>query len=59
VFASADQSIISRVEYRRGWSDQPYFQVGQTLNDSKHQKLLVAGFVFVVKPGMLDFRGKA
>jgi len=52
-----NESVITRLEYRRDWSDQPYFQVGQIPNASKHQNMLTAGFVFVVKPGMLDFSG--
>lgn len=53
-----NESIISRLEYRKDWSDQPFFQVGQTPGLSKHQNMLVAGFVFVVRPGMFDFGGK-
>ncbi len=53
-----NESIISRLEYRKDWSDQPFFQVGQVPGLSKHQNMLVAGFTFVVKPGMFDFGGK-
>lgn len=54
-----NESFISRVEYRKDWSDQPYFQVGQTPGLSKHQNLFMAGLVVVLKPGLLDFGTKS
>ncbi len=53
-----NDSFITRLEYRRDWSDQPYFQVGQIPGSSKHQNMLVAGVMVVVKPGMFNFGGK-
>jgi hypothetical protein len=50
-----NESLITRLEYRKDWSTQPYFQVGQVPYASKHQTMIVAGLMFVVKPGMLKF----
>jgi hypothetical protein len=54
-----NESFISRVEYRKDWSDMPYFQVGQDPFTSKHQTLFVASMIVVLKPGLFDFGGKA
>lgn len=53
-----NDSFISRLEYRKDWSDRPFFQVGPNPGLSKHQSMLVAGVMMVVKPGMFDFGGK-
>jgi hypothetical protein len=50
-----NESLITRLEYRKDWSTQPFFQVGQTPYASKRQTMIVAGLMFVVKPGMLKF----
>lgn len=50
-----NDSFIARLEYRRDWSDQPFFQVGQVPGASKHQTMITAGFMMVLKPGMFSF----
>lgn len=52
-----NDSFITRLEYRKDWSDQPYFQVGPNPGLSKHQNMLVAGVMVVFKPGMFNFGG--
>lgn len=51
-----NDSFISRLEYRRDWCDQPYFQSGASPGAVHHQNMLVAGVMMVVRPGMFDFR---
>jgi len=53
-----NESFITKLEWRRDWSDQPFFQVGQIPGKSKHQNMLVAGFTVVLKPGIFSFGGK-
>lgn len=50
-----NESFITRLEWRRDWSNQPYFEVGTTPNARNHQTLLTAGVVVVFKPGMFTF----
>jgi hypothetical protein len=50
-----NDNIITRLEYRRDWSDQPFFQVGPLAAHSKHQTMLTAGFIFVLNPGLFKF----
>jgi hypothetical protein len=52
-----NESFISKAEYRKDWSDQPYFQVGQTPAMSKHQNLFIVSMIMVMKPGMFNFGG--
>jgi hypothetical protein len=50
-----NDSIISKLEYRRDWCDQPYFQHGPDPFMRSHQNLVMASFIFVLRPGWLDF----
>ncbi len=52
-------SFITRLEWRRDWSNQPYFEVGATPNARHRQTLLTAGVIVVFKPGMFNFGGEA
>jgi hypothetical protein len=51
-----NDSFIWRFEYRRDWSDKPYYADGPISFAKKNQNLLMAGFMWVVKPGM--FKGQ-
>jgi len=42
--------LLSRLEYRRDWSDQPFFEKGATLGGSKTQTTLLAGLVAYFGP---------
>lgn len=44
------QGLLSRIEYRRDWSDQSFFDRGNTLGSSKSQDTLLAGFTVVFGP---------
>lgn len=52
-----NDSFISRAEFRKDWSNQPYFQVGQDPGKSKHQNLFILSMIMVMKPGMFNFGG--
>lgn len=52
-----NESFISKAEYRKDWSDQPFFQVGQDAGRSKHQTLFIVSMMMVMKPGMFSFAG--
>ena len=41
--------LITRAEYRRDWSDQPFFDRGATLATSKDQNTFLVAWVFVVR----------
>ena len=56
--AKINESFLTRVEWRRDMSDQPFFQVGPGLDPSKHQTLLMASFIVVLKPGLFNFGGR-
>ncbi|MCS6952493.1 MAG: porin [Bryobacterales bacterium] len=44
------QGVLTRLEYRRDWSDQPFFDRGVTPGAFKHQDTLLAGFVAYFGP---------
>ncbi len=44
------EGLLSRVEYRRDWSDQPFFDRGATPAASTSQTTLLAGFVAYFGP---------
>jgi hypothetical protein len=44
------QGVLTRLEYRRDWSDQPFFDRGATPGAFKHQNTLLAGFVAYFGP---------
>ncbi|HXG34069.1 MAG TPA: porin [Bryobacteraceae bacterium] len=44
------QGVLTRLEYRRDWSDQPFFDRGATPGVFKHQNTLLAGFVAYFGP---------
>lgn len=44
------QGLLSRLEYRRDWSDEPFFNRGGTPASSKSQTTLLAGFVVYFGP---------
>lgn len=48
-------NLISRLEFRRDWSSQPFFQhqAGPAL--ARRQTMLVAGVMIVLSPRLLDF----
>lgn len=58
--AKLNESFITRVEYRKDWSNQPYFVHDPTSDlRFKDQQLFMVSFMFVAKPGMFDFgKGK-
>jgi hypothetical protein len=50
--------LISRLELRKDWSSQPFFQASPEGRLRRHQMMLVAGLMVVFKPGMLNFGGR-
>lgn len=44
------RGLLSRFEYRRDWSDRPFFERGVTPGGSKNQSTLLAGFVAYFGP---------
>jgi hypothetical protein len=50
-----NESVISKLEYRKDWSNQPYFDRGPDAMARRHQNLLMASFIFVLRPGWLNF----
>ena len=44
------EGLLTRLEYRRDWSDQSFFDRGNTLGSSKSQDTLLAGFTVVFGP---------
>lgn len=44
------EGLISRFEYRRDWSDQRFFDRGNTPASSKSQDTLLAGFTVFFGP---------
>ena len=44
------EGLLSRLEYRRDWSDQQFFDRGNTPGSSKSQDTLAAGFVVFFGP---------
>ena len=44
------EGLLSRLEYRRDWSDQPFFERGVTPGGSKNQTTLLVGFVAYFGP---------
>lgn len=51
--------LISRLELRRDWADRPFFETGANGQLRRHQMMLVAGVMVVLKPGLLRFAGGA
>lgn len=44
------QGVLTRLEYRRDWSDRPFFDRGMTPGSFHHQDTLLAGFVAYFGP---------
>jgi hypothetical protein len=44
------EGFLTRLEYRRDWSDQPFFDRGNTPGSHKNQDTLLAGFVVYFGP---------
>jgi len=49
--------LISRLEFRKDWSRHPWFEQGPGEGLRRHQMMLVAGIMVVLKPGLLTFPG--
>ncbi|MGA2742187.1 MAG: outer membrane beta-barrel protein [Bryobacteraceae bacterium] len=45
-------SFIARLEWRRDWSNKPFFQNGSTPQAVDHQSMITLGLVALVRPGM-------
>jgi hypothetical protein len=41
--------LITRAEYRRDWSDQPFFDRGATLGASQEQNTFLLAWIFVIR----------
>ncbi len=52
-----NDNLISRLEFRKDWSSQPFFQRESTPALGRHQSMLVAGVMIVLTPRLLDFTG--
>ena len=44
------EGLLGRLEYRRDWSDQPFFDRGASLATHKNQDTLLVGFVAYFGP---------
>ena len=44
------EGLLARLEYRRDWSDQPFFDRGNGLGNSKNQTTVVLGIVAFFGP---------
>jgi hypothetical protein len=49
-----NDSLIARLEWRRDWSDKPFFQSGGAPLALDHQSMLTLGVVLLFKPGMFQ-----
>lgn len=51
-----NESFITKLEYRKDWTNQPYF-VRDPASDARfrNQQLVMASIIVVAKPGMFDF----
>jgi len=52
-----NDNLISRLEFRKDWSSQPFFSRESTPALARHQTMLVAGVMIVLTPRLLDFTG--
>lgn len=52
-----NDNLISRLEFRKDWSSQPFFQRQSTAELARRQTMLVAGVMIVLTPRLLDFTG--
>ncbi|MCX7604736.1 MAG: porin, partial [Bryobacteraceae bacterium] len=50
--------LISRLELRKDWSDRPIFEAGPAGRLRRHQMMLVAGVMIVIKPGLTALPGR-
>jgi hypothetical protein len=50
-----NESVISRLEFRKDWSNQPFFNRGPDARACRRQTLLMAGFIVILRPGWLHF----
>ncbi len=50
-----NDNLISRLEFRKDWSREPFFQRGPASLMTRHQTMLVAGVMIIVSPRLLDF----
>lgn len=57
--AKLNESFLTRLEYRKDWSNSPYF-IRDPASDArfKDQQLFMVSFIMVVKPGMFQFGEK-
>jgi len=53
-----NNSFIGRLEWRRDWSDKPFFQSGPTPQALDRQSMLTLGLVVLVQPGMFKSAGE-
>jgi len=51
--------LLSRLELRKDWSSQPFFQASPEGRLRRHRMMLVAGRMIVFRPGMLNFPGRS
>lgn len=51
--------LISRLELRRDWASRPFFETGPHGTPSRHQLMLVAGLMIVIKPGLFAVPGRS
>jgi hypothetical protein len=50
-----NDNLISRIEFRKDWSREPFFTRGPSAWMANHQTMLVAGVMIVLNPRLLDF----
>ena len=50
-----NDNLISRLEFRKDWSREPFFQRGPAMAMARHQTMLVGGVMIVLNPRLLDF----
>lgn len=54
-----NNNLISRLEFRKDWSSEPFFRRENSPFPARHQTMLVAGVMIVLTPRLFDFTGAA
>lgn len=54
-----NNNLISRLEFRKDWSSEPFFRRENSPFQTRHQTMLVAGVMIVLTPRLFDFSGGA
>lgn len=52
-----NDNLISRLEFRKDWSREPFFRRENSPFQTRHQTMLVAGVMIVLTPRLVDLTG--